>query len=335
MSGSKGRRLRHPNLENREGDRMPSEDSPTLLIGEMYARWTLDVVVRLVQEGIALDFVNQPRQYRGVQGDPADPNSIPSTLEGFWFRSGTDPEFTSLQKREMVLFPILGRSDGVLAEHQSEFHIVSTALRAAANSFTNRVFATGEENLRQAFRDAALTFQAYLRPYGNDNPAVRKAHAQLVQVFGKAVSVLLDRQVTGVFGRPPADASNWPLDQSFDENGALVIAYVSEALRTSAGAVAKSQFIVMQRIAEFGARTIRAVLDADFGTAAAVDDLIQFAYRWHVALAELRSSEANAAPIPPTPGEGRRPPIETIGRLPESPIRSTVLRSTSPRSGRF
>lgn len=261
------------------------------LVAELYPRWTLDVVVRLVEEGIAIDFVKRPRQYKEV------PPDIAEILENFWFRSGTDPGFPNLQKREMILFPILGQSDGVLGEHTSEFHMVSTALRGAATAFTTRVFDTGEENLRQAFRDAAITFRSYLRPF-EDNAAVANGKRQIRNMFDGAVRVLLNRQVTGVFGRPPADTANWPLGSSFDENGALVIKYVSEALETTMGPVSKSQFIVMQRIADFGERTIRGLLEADFDTAGPIDELIQFTYRWYTALMELRSMGITTGNMP-------------------------------------
>jgi hypothetical protein len=266
-----------------------SEKPPHSDIAGMYARWALDVVVRLAQEGIATDFVSRPRQYGEVDG------GVAQILGDFCYRSGTDPDFPDLGKRELILLPILGPSDGLKGEHASEFHMVSGALRAAADAFANRIFSTGEEFLRNAFRDAAVTFQSYLRPF-ESSAAAANTDRQSRSAFEKAVRVLLDAKVTGVFGRPqPAKAPNWPLGGSFDDNGALVIKHVSEALDTSAGPIPESAFIVMQRIADFGQRTIQGVLNGEFDTNDRADSLIQLTYRWKTALDELGRSIGSTA----------------------------------------
>lgn len=251
----------------------------------LYALWTLDVVVRLVQDGIALDFVNRPRQYRKLA------RTNPEILANFWYRSGSSPQYPDLHQREMILSPILGPSDGLVGEHMSEFHAVSRAVRQAADAFTNRVFSTGEDNLRAAFRDAAITFQSFLRPFEDPEiSAVQNGAEQIRGAFEDAVAVLIDSGVTGVFGRPPAEPNrDWPLGESFDDNGALVIKFVSEATETTMGAVSESSFIVRQRVAKFGQRAIQGVLNGDFDSddKEITDALIRLAYQWKTALYEL------------------------------------------------
>ena len=121
-------------------------------------------------------------------------------------------------------------------------------------------------------------------------------NAQTGNVFARAAEVLANSEVTRVFGRTPSGQTDWPLGGTFDDNGARIIEEVSKALQTSVGLVSQSDFIVMQRIATFGANTLRGVLgDPDRTTVKStvkltdLDDLIQEAYRWKTALDALGS----------------------------------------------
>ena len=115
-------------------------------------------------------------------------------------------------------------------------------------------------------------------------------NTQTDNVFKRAAEVLTTSEVTGVFGRTPSGQTGWPLASTFDDNGAQVIEEVSKALQTRVGLISQSDFIVMQRIATFGANTLRLVLgDPDPSTInikppTDLDDLIQEAYRWKTAL---------------------------------------------------
>jgi hypothetical protein len=253
----------------------------------MYERWTLDCVIEVAQ-AIAKDFVSRPHQYRLVSEETA------VILQDFWYLSGTDPNYPALHQRELIFSPMLGPSDGRPGDRTSEFHMDSGALRQKADDFTNRVFSTGEENLRKAFYDEAITFRAYLETL-EENIVVKTGDRQTRSIFEKAVKVLIDPKVTGVFGRPPANVENWPLakpsgEPTIDKDGALFIEEVTMAIETSRGEVPQSQFIVMQRIGAFGKRTIEGVLDTDLTPDIPVEEiepLIQTTYSWKTALDAL------------------------------------------------
>ena len=256
-------------------------------IARLYQRWTLDCVVEIVWS-ISHDFYSRPRQYRLVSEDTSD------ILQDFLYLTGTDSGFPDLQKRKMIYGPMLGPSDGRVGEHTSQFHMNSRALRKKADDFTNRVFDSGEENLRRAFRDEAITLRSYLETL-RSNSVVENVDRQTQNIFEKAVQVLRDEIITGVFGRPPASLENWPLGETFDTNGAQLIEEVTRVLETYTATVDHSQFIVMQRIADFGARTIEAILDADLTPdrpSAEINQVIQLAYSWKTALDALNSQSA-------------------------------------------
>lgn len=261
---------------------------PDLRIADMYERWTLDCVIELAQ-AIAVDFVSRPRQYKDV------PEAIATTLQNFWFLSDTDPLFPGAAKRQMTFTPLLGPSDGKRGEHNSQFHMSSAALRERARAFTERQVETGEDSLRRAFQDAVITLRSYLVTL-TANSVVTIGNTQTDNVFKRAAEVLTTSEVTGVFGRTPSGQTGWPLASTFDDNGAQVIEEVSKALQTRVGLISQSDFIVMQRIATFGANTLRGVLgDPDRTTVKStvkltdLDDLIQEAYRWKTALDALGS----------------------------------------------
>lgn len=300
---------------------------PQPLIADMYERWTLDCVVEVVQ-AVALDFVNRPRQYRNVPdkspfpNDPEDKKiNIAEILQNFWYLSGTDPNFPDLVKRQNIFSPLLGPSDGMVGEHDSQFHENSDALRERARAFTERQVTTGEDNLRRAFLDEVITFRSYLEPFV-DNAVVTIGDTQTRNIFNEAVKVLLDDKVTGVFGRPPASLDNWPLSAkvngllvgSFDTNGDLVIKFITEALPTSMGPIQESKFVVRQRIASFGAETIREVLSANLSPdpITTIDPLIQLAYSWKTALDALGkamgSMQTASTPMGVTSIPARRAP---------------------------
>lgn len=244
-------------------------------ISGMYERWTLDCVVEVVM-AVAVDFVNRPRQYRLV------PESIADVLQAFWYQSGVDPGLPDLHKRERVFGSLIGGSDGKRGDYTCQFHRDAAAVMQRADDFTNRVFSTGEGNLRQAFRDEVITFRSYLETL-EDNSVVEIGDRQTRSVFDKAVEVLLDPTVCGVFGHTPASVSDWPLAGSYDKNGAQVLEAVTTALETSTGVVSQSQFVVVQRIGSVGAASIDGVLDADLTTDSSAQDLdrlIHLTYSW-------------------------------------------------------
>lgn len=250
-------------------------------IAGIYARWTLDYVVKAAR-AIALDFTRRPRQYKSV------PSEIAGTLEEMWFHYGNDPGFPDYAQREMICMPLVGESEGGAGEKTAQFHTSAAALRARAWDFSNRQVTTGEDNLRVAFLDDLVPFRSYLETM-RDNVVVTNGSRQQNHVFDHAVSILENNAVAGVFGRPAPSVAGWPLGASFDETGARLIEEISMALEIESGPVSQSRFIVLQRVAHYGALTISGALAADIEPSPldSVDPLISVAYSWHTAISAL------------------------------------------------
>ncbi len=254
------------------------------VVADMYERWTLDCIIEVAQ-AITTNFVERPQQYRNV------PENIANIIQDLWYRSATDPQFPDMTKRQMIFEPILGPSDSKPGPHTSQFHMDGAALRERSRAFTERQVETGEDNLRRAFLDTAVTLRSYLETLV-ENRVVTIGDKQTKNIFDNATQVLLDITIAGVFGRPPSSVANWPLVGSFDDNGARLIEEATAALGTSSGPISQSKFIVFQRIAHFGAETIRGVLAANLSptTSEDIDPLIQVTYRWKTALDELSTA---------------------------------------------
>ena len=255
-----------------------STSKPDVLIAEMYERWTLDCVIGLAN-GIAVDFINRPRQYKDVTA------AIATNLQDLWFLSETDPNYPGPNKRKMIFEALIGPSDRVVEECESQFHAAAAAVRERARAYSERQVTTGEAHLRQAFQDAASTFYSYLRTL-TENRVVILGNKQTNNIFEKSVEILKSNKVTAVFGRPPTSEKDWPLRSKFEGDGARVIEEVSKTLDTPVGKMSQNDFIVTQRIASYGADTIRLILtkDPQSATDKELEGFIREAYRWKTAL---------------------------------------------------
>lgn len=260
--------------------------SPHSLITELptlYGRWTLDCVIE-VARSVSLDFVSRPRHYRLIRDDIAE------ILQDFKALTGNRPDWPDLAQRTAIYGALVGDSDGKLnADRTAQFHQASIALRERAIAFAERVYDTGEDMLRQAFRDAMVTLRSYLNTL--QGRVVALGYAQTGAIFGKAVNVLSSKEVASVFGLPPAPGGEWPLKGIFDGNGAYLIEEVTRMLQPAmTGLVSQQQFIVMQRIADYGPQTITGVLDdgAGWDSKDRSNALIQSAYSWATALRDIK-----------------------------------------------
>ena len=230
---------------------MPKNESS--LVADMYGRWTLDCVIE-VARSVSLDFVSRPRHYRRI------PEETATALENFKALVGNHPYWPDQAQRAAIYGALIGDSDGRTGtDRTAQFHQASIALRAAAIAYAERVYDTGEDMLRQAFLDAAVTLKSYLNTL--QGRSVTLGHAQTGAIFQAAVGVLSDQEVARVFGLPPAPGGDWPLAGTYDGDGAYLIEEITRVLHpTTAGLMSQRQFIVMQRIAYYGSQTIDWIL---------------------------------------------------------------------------
>lgn len=251
-----------------------------------YARWTLDCVIDsavLISE----DYAKRYRQYRAVLEDTS------SLLMDFRIRTGSDPQWPNSVQRAAILTPFLGTSDGKPgSDRGTPFQEIASGLRMAAIAYSERVYDTGEPMLRQAFIDTARHFRAYLSTLSGS--VIQAARTQTELMFNRATKVLSTEGVTHAFGLPPAPAGSWPLPVDFkgadflDGNGAYFIEEVYRVLQPPGVSFKQQQFLVLQRVAVAGARTMDGILrDHHEKDEDAVRDLIGHAYTWSTAVRHL------------------------------------------------
>jgi mersacidin/lichenicidin family type 2 lantibiotic len=118
-------------------------------------------------------------------------------------------------------------------------------------------------------------------------------------VFQSAIEVFRNEAMAGVFGLPAAPGGNWPLDGALQadaasSDGAYLIEEMYRALVVpfnNGPTMTQHRFILLQRVAHYGAMTIAAVLDeaAGWDSADRVQALVRNAYGWEKALQALAS----------------------------------------------
>jgi hypothetical protein len=276
---------------------MPPAASPTLVtlmataaagpgrptLATLYELWTLDIIPCLGQPCAAL-CRDYPHEFKNV------PAATLATLADMRYRTGYDSRYLDEQGRKALLMPVLGDSDGAKGgERSGAFHQSADALRCRAKDFVQRVFDTGEAQLRDAFRDAAASFRNYLTAV--EGNVVADANIRLTGHFGDVVAILQAPQFAAGLGLPPAPGAPWPLNRAWDGDGAMLVYAVTQRAQASGGKpiVTDVEFLQIQRIATYGAETIEAVLNvpAIWANDDITREAISLAYRWWTSIAEL------------------------------------------------
>lgn len=259
----------------------------TSAVAVLYELWTLEVVIDL---GVVCGSVvsGGAQQFKGLSATTADDVAL------LQFRTGYDERHLDATQRSGLCTPLLGASDGTRHEDTTAaFHQGATALRQAAADFVQRSFDTGEQQLRNAFRDASRSFGAYLD--GVDGAVVESAARRLDSHLDEVVTVLRDRQFSGGLGLPPAPAAPWPRLGELSGDGAALVRALdhqgSDGGLTTRPPVDEAEFLTIQRIADQGAAAIDAVLaDPGFPDDGDADTAINGVYRWWTALRDYRGT---------------------------------------------
>jgi hypothetical protein len=253
------------------------------VIADLYERWTLDIIPCMGQPCAVL-CRDHPQEFKRV------PAATLVTLGDLRYRTGYDSNYLDEQGRKALLMPVLGDSDGAKdRERSGPFHRSADGLRSSAKDFVQRVYDTGEAQLRDAFRDAVTTFQKYLTTV--DGTVVADANMRHKKHFNDVVGILQTKEFAAGLGLPQAPESPWPLSRSFDGDGAMLVYAITKRAHASdeKSVITDEEFLQIQRIASYGAETIEAVLTkADIYTNdTTTDDVISLAYRWWTSLTEL------------------------------------------------
>ena len=259
-------------------------------IAGLYERWTLDIIPCLGQACAAL-CRDYPQEFKKV------PAGTLATLADLRYRTGYDSNYLDEQARKALLMPVLGDSDGAKgSERLGPFHKSADALRSRAKDFVQRVYDTGEEQLRDAFRDAATGFRKYLTTV--DGNVVADANERQQKHFDDVVRIMQTAEFAAGLGLPPAPPAPWPLGRSWDGDGAMLVYAVSRRALASEGksVVTDEEFLQIQRIASYGAETSEIVLTNDqiWTDNREADNAISLAYRWWTSIAELTGTPGSS-----------------------------------------
>ncbi|MGW2292039.1 hypothetical protein [Streptomyces phaeochromogenes] len=251
------------------------------VLADLYQRWALDIIPGL-GSACAVLCRDNPQEFKNMPPDALD------VLANLRYRTGFDSTYLDDQGRRALISPVLGDSDGTKArERTGAFHRSADALRGRAKDFVQRVATTGEAQLRLAFQDSATTFQKYLTTV--DGNVVHDAYDRYATHFDDVVAILRTTEFAAGLGLPPAP-SHWPLDTSWDGDGAMLVHAVSRRSQASGGrpVVSDEEFLQLQRLAAYGAEAITAVLTNTkiYSDVKETDAAIGSAYRWWTAIAE-------------------------------------------------
>jgi hypothetical protein len=257
-------------------------------VAHLYELWTLDVVTDL---GVVCGsvFASHAQQFKNVGSATAD------SMARLRYTTGSDDQHLDAGQRSDVCTPLLGASDGTRHDDtESAFHQAAAGVRQAAVDFVQRSFDGGEQQLRNAFRDAAKSFRAYLT--GVEGSVAASAVRRIETHFDEVTAVLRDPQFSGGLGLPPAPNAPWPRFGDLGGDGAsLVEALEREASTAGLAAgepIDQAEFVAIQRIADQGAASIDAIFaDATMAKDAAADASINGAYRWWTAIRDYRGGE--------------------------------------------
>jgi hypothetical protein len=257
-------------------------------IALLYELWTLDVVTDL---GVACGsvFAGRAQQFKNVGRATADSVAL------LRYRTGNDDQHLDATERSDLCDPLLGASDGTRHDFTgSAFHEAAAGVRQAAVDFAQRSFDGGEQQLRNAFRDAARSFNAYLT--GVEGGVTESAVRRIAPHFDEVVTVLRDPKFSGGLGFPPAPNAPWPRFGDLGGDGAVLVEALdleaSNAGLTTREPVDRAEFVAIQRIADQGAATIDAIFtDPALAKDPAADDAINGAYRWWTAIRDFRGGE--------------------------------------------
>jgi hypothetical protein len=257
-----------------------AKDFPSL-IGQLYARWTLDCLIE-IGYAVSMDFVARPQLYLS--------DDVPESIVDLRMSYGTDPRFPNTAQRQMMLIPVFGKSDGHTPDASTgaaPFHVARKKLIDACISFSERAVDTGVAMLLERIRSALVPLRAHLE--GLNGRSLRLSTQQIQTVSNTAIDILKAPEVARVFSVSPAD-DKWPFD-SIDPNGAKLIENAGSKLALPQDCtLSYTKFILLQRVAQEGARTLPLVLTTDPTSEQALLALITHGYTWGTSLRDFQQA---------------------------------------------
>jgi hypothetical protein len=263
-------------------------------VAGVYFYAILDFLVQLAYE-TSKDFFERPHLYVNLGGD-----GIAPTIAKLRSRSGSDELVPSQEQRAETYLSLVGIKDGLTLSGTGDFQRLADQLIDAATAFSERVYDTGEDMLRERVRIAHRSFKEFLDGLEGASLSWTSDHV-LPSVTEKiAFPILRNKGIASVFGVSTGVKAKWPYVE--DANADKMVEEMSKQLPWVNGSplqLSRERISNLHSIALTGSRAIAAAVDYD-GDAAKVKDLklvITTAYAWG---SELMSERSNVPSSPPT-----------------------------------
>jgi hypothetical protein len=251
------------------------------LVGDLYARWTLDSVVEIAN-AVSKDFIARPEFYRTGQ--------VPDEIVDMRIAYGYTANFPNRAQRQEINAPVFGTSDGYVKNAVADkFHALRKPLFDACIIYSERTIAQPPEGLRQTILSALQLFEPHLRAF--EGASIRTSYRQMVSVSNVAFAILRSPGIAPVFGVAPPPLDTWPIDSN-DSSGALLIRAVGEKLPLAPELVTNEEkFQRLRRVAAQGRDALQAILaDGQVLRDRNFDALVTSIYTWAISLRDYSAS---------------------------------------------
>jgi hypothetical protein len=263
-------------------------------IARVYFHAILDFLVQLAYT-TSKDFFDRPHLYVDLEG------AISPTIAKLRSRSGSDELIPSQEQRAAMYLSLVGIKDGLSLNGTGDFQRLADQLINAATAFSERVYDTGEEMLRERVRIAHRSFKEYLD--GLQGASLRWTSEDVLPNVTEKIAfpILRNKGIASVFGVSTGVRAQWPYVE--DANADKMVEEMSKQLPWVDGAprqLSRERISNLHSIAHTGSRALATVVDYD-GNAAKVKDLklvITTAYAWG---SELMSERSSVPPSSATP----------------------------------
>nr|WP_315597703.1 hypothetical protein [uncultured Cupriavidus sp.] len=255
---------------------MPRDNAATSypdLLGDFYARWTLDCLVEMAH-AISQDFVSRPEFYKAGE--------VAESIVDLRMEYGTTSPLPNHEQRQDMALPILGASEGYAPDAADKFQSLRKPLFEAVSVFSERSIADSGISMREAILSALQLFQPYLMSF--HGVSIQRSYQQMVSVSNLAYAVLRSPGIAQVFGVNPPPGEEWPLHAN-DTNGALLVRAVGEKLQLGAQYVLNEEkFQRLRRVAHQGREAIKLIVANPEPTGDTLTALITATYTWAISL---------------------------------------------------
>jgi hypothetical protein len=248
-------------------------------ISRLYALWSLDCLVE-IGYAVSVDFVARPQLYLS--------DDIPDRITQLRMSYGTDAQFPNTAQRQTMMMPIFGRSDGLRPDASTAsapFHIARKKFVDACVAFSERAVDSGISMLEERVRSAVVPLRAHFQALLGKS--IRLTSNQMKAISDTVISILVAPGAAKVFSVSAADPK-WPFD-SDDPNGAKLVEIAGSTLPLPQECkLGYTKFILLQRVAQEGARTLPLVLAVNLDNEKEVLGLISQAYTWGTSLRDFQ-----------------------------------------------